>query len=110
MLTTATDTTTWILAATALTTALSRALVRIIHAVLTAHATRAALTSSNPAQTAHHLAVLHTLLGRTEPPHRIPAPAERPAGSCPTVPASRGSRCRGCRTAACRTSPTQSAV
>lgn len=56
----------WVLASVAV----SGALVRLILGVLAAHAARTALRPSNPAESAHRLAVLRALLDQVKPPRR----------------------------------------
>ena len=66
MLTHTTGAATWVLASVAV----SSALVRLILGVLTAHAARTALRSSNPSESAHRLAVLRALLNELKLPRR----------------------------------------
>jgi hypothetical protein len=54
----------WVLASIAV----SSALVRLILGVLAAHATRKALSPSDPSESAHRLAVLRAILNQLRPP------------------------------------------
>lgn len=56
----------WVMASVAV----SSALVRLILGLLTAHATRTALRPSDPAESAHRLAVLRALLHGLKPRRR----------------------------------------